>query len=163
MLKRSLLLIVLAIAALFAVACEDAPEEGMAIFGVSDINGGDPVTSIGGVGATVDMTFRWRPYFDVDGSITEAYPHGDYVVDHYRVTWTSVTAGATPISPREEETNIFVPVYELVSAGIRVVTPAEAAGVAAGTVMNAHIDFTAHEMGTAKEAKFAVSFTVNFN
>jgi len=163
MLKRTLLLIVLAITAAIGLACDNAKEEGMAIFGVSDINGGSPITVSGGVGGdAIEMTFRWRPYYDPNLTITEAYPHGDYVVDHYRVTWAAVSAGSTPISPREEETNIFVPVYELVPANIRVVTPTEAGGVSPGTIMNATIQFTAHEMGTEKDANFSVTVTVNF-
>jgi len=163
MLKRSIVLLALIIATVFSLACEDSPEDGMAVFAVSDINGGNPVVVAGGVGGTVPMTFRWRPYFDVDGVITEAYPHGDFIVEHYRVTWTAVTAGATVPSPREETTAIFVPVYELVNAGIIVVTPTEAGAVAAGSVLNAHIEFTAREMGTEQEAKFATVLSVTFN
>ncbi len=163
MLKRTLLLLVLAVSAVFAVACDDATSEGMAIFGVSDINGNSPVVSAGGAGATVSMTFRWRPYFDTDAAIVEAYPHGDYVIDSYRVTWAAVTSGATTPSPRETATQIFVPVYELVGASILVATPTEAAAVAAGSVLNATIEFTAHEMGTTKEAKFSTTFAVTFN
>ncbi len=163
MLKRYFAVIILVIAAIFAVACEDSPEEGLAIFAVSDINGGNPVVSTGGAGATVPMTFRWRPYNDVDGVITEAAPHGDFIVEQYRITWTAVTSGATLPTPREETTSIFVPVYELVNAGIVVATPAEAASVTAGSVLNAHIEFTAREMGTEQEAKFATTFSVSFN
>jgi len=160
MFKRTLLLLVLAVSAAFAVACDDSTSEGMAIFGVSDINGNAPVVSAGG--ATVEMTFRWRPYFDTNAAIVEAYPHGDYVIDSYRVTWTAVTAGATLPSPRDTATQIFVPVYDLVSASILVATPAEAGVVAAGSVLNATIQFTAHEMGSDKEAKFSTTFAVTF-
>ena len=165
MLKRNLLLLTLAIAALFALACDDTPEEGMAVFGVSDINGNAPVvvSTIDGTGGVVSMTFRWRPYFDTDGTITEAYPHGDYVVEQYRITWTRVSAGSGVISPRETTTSIFVPVYDLVPAGIVVVTPDEAATMTAGTVLNANIEFTAREMGTDRDAKFAAVVSVTFN
>ena len=161
--KRHLALIILVIAAVFAVACDDSPEDGAAIFAVSDINANQPVIITGGAGGTISMTFRWRPYFDQDGAIVEAFPHGDYIVEHYRVTWSAVTAGATVPSPREETIAVFVPVYELVSAGILVVTPAEAGGVAAGSVLMANIEFTAREMGTEREAKFATTFSVTFN
>lgn len=164
MLKRTLMLLVLAVAAIFAVACEDSPEEGAAIFAVSNINGGNPVTvtTVDGTGGNVSMTFRWRPYNDVDGTITEAAPHGDYIIEHYRITWTAASTGATALSPREEETSIFVPVYDLVPADIRVVTPTEAASVSAGTALVAHLEFTARELGTERDAKFATSFTVAF-
>lgn len=163
MLKRYIAIITLVIAAIFAVACDDSPEEGLAVFAVSDINGNLPVVSTGGAGATVSMTFRWRPYNDIDGVITEAAPHGDFIVESYRVTWTAVTSGATIPAPREETTAIFVPVYDLVPAGIVVATPAEAASVAAGSILNAHIEFTAREMGTEQDAKFATIVTVSFN
>jgi hypothetical protein len=162
MLKRTLLLILLATATLFAIGCDDSTSEGMAIFGVSDINGNDPVVATA-AGTTVDMTFRWRPYFDTDAAIVEAAPHGDYVVDSYRVTWTAVTTGATAPSPRETATQIFVPVYDLVTAGIIVATAAEAGTVGTGNVMNANIEFTAHEMGSDKEATFSTKFAVTFN
>ena len=163
MLKRHFAVILLVIAAIFAVACEDSPEEGLAVFAVSDINGNAPVVSTGGAGATVPMTFRWRPYNDVDGVITEAAPHGDFIIEHYRVTWTAVTSGATVPAPREETIAIFVPVYELVNASIVVATPAEAAAVAPGSILNAHIEFTAREMGTEQDAKFATTTSVTFN
>ena len=163
MLKRSLMLFVLAILTVFAVACDDSPENGAAIFAVSDINGNQPVVVTGGTGGTVNMTFRWRPYFDQDAAIVEAFPHGDYIVEHYRVTWSAVTAGATLPSPREETIAVFVPVYELVTAGILVVTPAEAGAVTAGSVLNVNIEFTAREMGTDREAEFATTFSVAFN
>lgn len=160
MLKRTLLLLVLAVSAVFAVACDDSTSEGMAIFGVSDINGNAPVT--GATASLVNMTFRWRPYFDTDAAIVEAYPHGDYIIDNYRVSWTAVTAGATIPAVRETATQIFVPVYELVTAPIVVATPAEAGVVAAGSILNATIEFTAHEMGTTKEATFSTTFAVTF-
>jgi hypothetical protein len=109
------------------------------------------------------MVFRWRPYYDIDGVITEAYPHGDYIVEQFRVTWSAVTSGATLPSPREGTLAIFVPVYELVPGSIVVATPTEAASVAAGSVLNANIEFTAREMGTDREAKFATTFSVAFN
>lgn len=161
MLKRSFVLLALIIATVFSLACEDSPEDGMAVFAVSDINGGSPVVVAGGT-AVVPMVFRWRPYFDVDGVITEAFPHGDFIVEHYRITWTAVTSGATIPAPREGTTAIFVPVYELVPASIAVVTAAEAGAVAPGSVLNAHIEFTAREMGTEQEAKFATVFPVTF-
>lgn len=162
MLKRHLALLVLVIMAVFAVGCDDNAEQGAAIFGVSDINGNNPIVVAGGVGATVDMTFRWRPYSDPNATIVEATPHGDYVIKTYRVTWSAVTQGATLPSPREEATNIFCPVYNLVKAGIVVVTPAEAAA-AAGSVLNANIEFTALEMGTDRDAKFSTKVSVTFN
>jgi hypothetical protein len=162
MLKRHLALLALVIMAVFAVACDNTAEEGMAVFGVSDINDNNPIVATSGVGATVDMTFRWRPYFDPQATIVEAAPHGDYVIESYRITWSAVTSGATVPSPREEATNIFVPVYDLVKAGIIVVTPAEATA-AAGSVLNATIEFTAHEMGTDKDAKFSTKISVTFN
>lgn len=162
MLKRHLLFLVLAIAALFAVACEDSPEDGPAIFGVSDINDNQPVV-VAGAATTVNMTFRWRPYFDLNGSIQEAEPHGDYVIEEFRITWTAVTPGATAPSPREEDLSIFIPVYDLVTAGINVVTADEAAAVGAGSVLNANVEFTAREMGTDRESNFAATFAVTFN
>lgn len=153
----------LAILAVFAVACDDNASEGSAIFAVSDINGNAPVTVTSGAGANIEMTFRWRPYLDPDLAIVEAAPHGDYEIKNYRVTWSAVTAGATVPSPREEETSIFVPVYDLVPATILVLTPAESGAVAAGTVLTANIEFTALEMGTERDAKFATKFTVTFN
>jgi len=162
MLKRHLALLALVIMAVFAVACDNTAEEGMAIFGVSDINDNNPVAAAAGVGATVDMTFRWRPYFDPNATIVAAAPHGDYVIKSYRITWSAVTPGATVPSPREETTNIFVPVYDLVKAGIIVATPAEATA-AAGSVLNANIEFTALEMGTEKDAKFTAKVSVTFN
>ena len=163
--KRNLVLLILALAAVFAVACEDSPEKGMAIFGVSDINNNDPVvvSTADGTGGVVEMTFRWRPYLDPDGTIVEAYPGGDYVIEHYRITWTRVSAGSGVIAPRETTTSIFVPVYDLVDAGIVVVTPDEAATMTAGTVLNANIEFTAREMGTEQDAKFAATVSVTFN
>jgi hypothetical protein len=163
MLKQGFILVLLAIAAMFAVACDDnAATDGMAVFGVSEINGanGDPIFAA--TASAVPMTFRWRPYFDPNAQIVEAAPHGDYVIDHYRVVWTAVTAGATVPSPREESTSIFVPVYALVQAGIIVATPTEAASNPAGTMLNANIQFTAHEMGTEKDATFAITVTVHF-
>jgi hypothetical protein len=127
---------------------------------VSDVNNGDPITAAD-VGS-VSMTFRWRPYFDTNASIVEAAPHGDYIIDSYRVTWSAVTAGATVPGPREEQTSILVPVYKTVPAGIVLATPAEAALVTAGSLANAHVDFTAHELGTTKDAKFGVDVTVHF-
>src|SRR5678815_3267647 len=86
MLKQGIILVLLAIAAMFAVGCDDnAATDGMAVFGVSDINGstGDPIVAASA--SAVPMTFRWRPYFDPNAAIVEAAPHGDYVIDHYRV------------------------------------------------------------------------------
>jgi hypothetical protein len=157
---KHLVLVILAVAALFAVACDDSPEDGMAIFGVSDINAGDPIT--GATAASVPMTFRWRPYFDTEGSITEAFPHGDFVIEHYRVTFTAASSGVTPPGPREEATSIFVPVYELVTANIIVMTAAEAGTIGAGSVVNANIEFTAREMGTDQDAKFATTVSIHF-
>jgi hypothetical protein len=108
------------------------------------------------------MTFRWRPYFDTNASIVAAAPHGDYVIDHYRVVWSAVTAGATLPPAREESTSIFVPVYDLVTANIIVATATEAASNGAGTDLNANIQFTAHEMGSTKKATFAITVTVHF-
>jgi hypothetical protein len=158
--KVVFLTLILALGALFAVACDDSQEQGMAIFGVSDINGGAAIT--GATANAVPMTFRWRPYFDTNASIVEAAPHGDYVIDTYKVTWTAVTAGATVPGTRQEATSIFVPVYALVTSDIILATPAEAATVTAGALLNAHVDFTAHEMGTTKDAKFGVTVSVHF-
>ena len=163
MLKQGFILLLLAIAAMFAIGCDDnAASDGVAVFGVSEINGpdGDPIFAASA--SAVPMTFRWRPYFDTDAAIVEAYPHGDYVIDHYRVVFSAVTAGATVPGPREESTSIFVPVYELVKSGIIVATPTEAASNSAGAMLNANIEFTAHEMGTEKEATFEITVTVHF-
>jgi hypothetical protein len=166
MMKRHLLLVVLALAAVFAVACDESPESGRAVVAVSDVNGGAPVSvSIASaLDADISMTFRWRPYWDMDNVITEAYPHGDIIIEHYRITWTRMSAGSGVIAPREESTQIFVPVYDLVTSQIRVVTAAELGdpSVSAGTAMNANIEFTAREMGTAHEIEFAANFTVHF-
>ena len=163
MLKQGFILVLLAIAAMFAVGCDDnAASDGMAIFGVSEINGpdGDPVFAA--AASAVPMTFRWRPYFDPNAQIVEAAPHGDYVIDHYRVVWSALTAGATVPGPREESTSILVPVYSLVKAGIVVANPTEAASNPAGAMLNANIEFTAHEMGTEKDATFEITVTVHF-
>src|SRR6187397_775001 len=163
MLKQGLILVLLAIAAMFAVGCDDnAATDGMAVFGVSDINGstGDPIVAASA--SAVPMTFRWRPYFDPNAAIVEAAPHGDYVIDHYRVVFSANTSGATLPGPREESCSILVPVYELVTAGIVVVTPTEATSNSAGTLLNANIEFTAHELGTEKEATFNITVTVHF-
>jgi hypothetical protein len=161
MLKHGFILVILALAAMFAVGCDDnASSEGMAIFGVSDINGGGAI--VAATASEVPMTFRWRPYFDTNAAIVEATPHGDYVIDHYRVVWSAVSSGATLPAPREESTNIFVPVYELVTSNIIVANATEAASNAAGTDLNANIEFTAHEMGTTKKATFAITVTVHF-
>jgi len=162
MLKKGFILLLLAIAAMFAVACEDNPRsEGMAVFAVSDINGdGSPILAPSA--SAVEMTFRWRPYFDTNASIVEAAPHGDYIIDQYRVVWSAVTAGATLPPAREESTSILVPVYALVKSGIIVATPTEAASNGAGTDLNANIQFTAHELGTTKKATFAITVTVHF-
>jgi hypothetical protein len=168
MLKRHLVLVALlalaVISALF-VACDDnQTSEGMAIFGVSDINdtgnGSEPI--LASAASEIPMTFRWRPYFDTNASIVEATPHGDYVVDHYRVVWSAVGSSGTVPAPREESTNIFVPVYKLVTADIVVANATEAASNPAGTDLNANIEFTAHEMGTTKKATFSVTLTVHF-
>jgi hypothetical protein len=167
MLKRHLVLVALlalAVVSVLFVACDDnQAEEGQAIFGVSDINGNEPVVVSGGAGSTVDMTFRWRPYFDPEGTIVEAAPHGDYTIESYRVTWTAVTSGATVPSPRDEATHIFLPVYDLVQAGVILLTPAESASVTAGSVLNVNVEFTAREMGTTRDAKFSTKFSVTFN
>ena len=163
MLKQGIILVLLAIAAMFAVGCDDnAATDGMAVFGVSDINGstGDPIVAASA--SAVPMTFRWRPYFDPNAAIVEAAPHGDYVIDHYRVVFSANTSGATLPGPREESCSTLVPVYELVTAGIVVVTPTEATSNSAGTLLNANIEFTAHELGTEKEATFNITVTVHF-
>jgi hypothetical protein len=157
---KTLALLALLLTSVFVVACDDTAEEGMAVFAVSDINGGDPIT--GATASEVPMTFRWRPYFDTSASIVEAAPHGDYIIDSYKVTWTAVTSGATVPGPRQEQTSILVPVYELVDNNIIVATAAEAGTVTAGAQLVAHIAFTAHELGTTKDAKFAVDVTVHF-
>jgi hypothetical protein len=157
MLKVVFLLVILALGAFFAIGCDDSPDEGMAVFGVSDVNDGDPVTAADA--GAVPMTFRWRPYFDTEAAIVEATPHGDFVIESYRVTWSGT--GTLP-APREEHTSIFVPVFELVTASIVVATPAEAATFAPGSAPTAHIDFEAREMGTDQDAKFAVDVTVHF-
>lgn len=163
MFKQGFILVLLVIAAMFAVACDDnAASEGMAIFGVSEINGPDGAPIVAASASAVPMTFRWRPYFDPNATVVEAAPHGDYVIDHYRVVWSAVTAGATVPGPREESTSILVPVYELVKAGIIVVTPTEATSNPAGTMLNANIEFTAHEMGTERDATFEITVTVHF-
>ena len=164
MLKRHLALVVLALAAIFATGCDDSPESGRAIAAVSDINGGSPVDISVSSGATddVSMIFRWRPYNDLDGVISEATPHGDIIIEHYRLTWTR-SDGGTVIAPREEETSIFVPVYDLVPGAVRLVTAQEKAGVAPVPVnMTVHIDFNAREMGTEHKIEFSTSFTVHF-
>src|SRR6188508_2781491 len=166
MLKQGIILVLLAIAAMFAVGCDDnAATDGMAVFGVSDINdtdgnGSQPIFAA--AASAVPMTFRWRPYFDPNAAIVEAAPHGDYVIDHYRVVFSANTSGATLPGPREESCSILVPVYELVTAGIVVVTPTEATSNSAGTLLNANIEFTAHELGTEKEATFNITVTVHF-
>jgi hypothetical protein len=163
MLKRTLMLLLLAASTLFAVACDDTAEEGSAIFAVSDINGNDPVIVASGAAATVDMTFRWRPYFDPEATIVEAAPHGDYIIESYRITWSAVTSGATVPSPREEDTHIFLPVYDLVNAGINLVTAAESGTIGSGNVMKANMEFTAREMGTDRDAKFSATVSVTVN
>lgn len=168
MLKRHYALIVFlalaVVSALFAACDDNKAEQGAAIFAVSDINSNEPVVvDSTGAGAIVDMTFRWRPYLDPNGIIVEAAPHGDYTIESYRVTWTAVSQGATVPSPREELTHVFLPVYQLVTAGIIVLTPAEAAAVSAGSVLDAHIEFTARELGTTRDAKFTTTFSVTFN
>jgi hypothetical protein len=158
------MLVVLALAAVFAIGCDDSPESGRAIAAVSDINGGVPVdvSVSAATNADVPMTFRWRPYNDVDGVISEAAPHGDIIVEHYRITWTREDGG-TVIPPREEETSIFIPVYDLVSGSVRLVTPAEKAVVAPVPVnMIVNIEFQAREMGNDHEIEFATTFTVHF-
>jgi len=50
----------------------------------------------------------------------------------------------------------------LVKAGIIVASGAEATSNPAGTLLNANIEFTAHEMGTEKEATFNITVTVHF-
>ena len=167
MLKRHLVLVALValavISALFVACDNNKAEEGQAIFGVSDINSNEPVVVAGGAGSTVDMTFRWGPFFDPDKTIVEAAPHGDYTIESYRVTWAAVTQGATVPSPRDEAVHIFLPVYNLVTAGVIVLTPAESASVTAGSVLNVTIEFTAREMGTTRDAKFSTTFSVTFN
>lgn len=163
MLKQGFILVLLAIAAMFAVACDDnAAADGMAVFGVSDINGSTGGPIVAASASAVPMTFRWRPYFDPNAQIVEAAPHGDYVIDHYRVVWSAVTAGATVPGAREESTSILVPVYELVTAGIVVADATEATSNSAGAMLNANIEFTAHELGTEKEATFEITVTVHF-
>lgn len=166
--KRYLALVAIAITALFAIACDDSPSTGRAIVDVSGINGGSPVSSSVASAAddNIAMEFRWRPYNNQLIEEVETTPHGDIVIEHYRITWTRDSAGSGVIPPREENTSIFVPVYTPVVGGIRVVTAAEKLdpSVAAGVTMTAHIDFNAREMGTKSDIiKFSTSFTVIFN
>jgi hypothetical protein len=164
MLKRHFAFIALAIAALTLVACDDAPESGRAIVAVSNINGGNPVTSSVSLAAddVVPMEFRFRPY-NMFNTITEAAPHGDIIIEHYTVTWTR-TDGGTALPSRQETTSIFLSVYEPATSGVRLVTAAEKGSVTGvPVVMEAHIEFTAREMGTEEEIKFSTHFSVSFN
>lgn len=166
--KRHLALVALAITALFGMGCEDSSSTGRAIVDVSDINGGSPV-SVSVAAATdenIGMTFRWRPYNNQLIEAVETTPHGDIVIEHYRITWTRDSAGSGVPPAREENTSIFVPVYKLISSDIRVLTAAEKAdpSLAGGVTMTAHIDFNAREMGTKSDIiKFSTAFTVIFN
>jgi hypothetical protein len=167
MLKRHLALAVLGIAALFPLACDNPPESGRAIVSVSQINGGDPVavSVASGTSDNIDMEFRWRPYNNTQLDISEATPHGDIIIEHYRITWTRDSAGTGVLPAREENTSIFVPVYKLVTSGIRVVTAEEKTDPSLAAVpvsMTAHIDFNAREMGTEEKIEFSTSFSVRF-
>ncbi|HET6347495.1 MAG TPA: hypothetical protein VFH88_00275 [Candidatus Krumholzibacteria bacterium] len=167
MFKRHLVLAALAVTALMAVACSDSPSTGRAIADVSMINGGEPVSSSVSIAAddNIPMEFRWRPYNNTLMDTPETTPHGDIVIEHYRITWTRDSAGSGVLPSREENTSIFVPVYTLVTAGVRVVTASEKTDPSlAGppVTMTAHIDFNAREMGTDSEIKFSTSFTVIF-
>jgi len=165
--KRHLALVALAITALFAVACEDSPSTGRAIMDVSQINGGNPVSvSVASAADTdIPMEFRWRPYNNqlIDAAATT--PHGDVVVEHYRVTWTRDSAGTGVLPAREENTSIFVPVYDLITSGVRLLTAADLTDPSLAGVpvtMTAHVDFNAREMGTNSDIRFSTSFTVVF-
>jgi len=163
MLKRHLALAALAVAALIPLACDSPNESGRAIMDVSNINDGTPValSVTSGTADNVDMEFRWRPYNNTLIDQAETSPHGDVIVVHYRITWTSIS-GSAAIPAREENTSIFVPVYKLVTAGIRVATAEEKAGVTAPSTMLCHIDFNAREMGTTSKVDFSTEFTVSF-
>lgn len=165
--KRHLALVALAITALFAIACDDSPSTGRAIMDVSMINDGSPVSvSIAAATDTnINMEFRWRPYNSQLIQEAPTTPHGDVVIEHYRVTWTRDSAGSGVLPAREENTSIFVPVYDLVTSGVRVLTAADLADPSLAGVpvtMTAHIDFNAREMGTDSDIKFSTAFTVVF-
>jgi hypothetical protein len=169
MLKRHFAVVLLAIAALVPFGCDDTPESGRAIVSVSDINGGVPVelSVSSGTSDMVVMEFRWRPYNNESPVVSEATPHGDIIIEHYRITWTRVSAGSGALPAREEDTSIFVPVFDLVNGAIRLVTADEKTDpslAGAPVTMTAHIDFNAREMGTAHEiVEFSTNFTVVFN
>lgn len=165
MLKRHFAFFACALAALALVACDDAPESGRATVAVSEINGGTPASTSVSVPAdyNVPMEFRFRPYNDLL-VISEATPHGDIIIESYRVTWTRADGGAV-LPAREEVTSIFLSVYEPNTGIIRLVSAAEKSDPALGTVpvtMIAHLDFKAREMGTEHEIEFSTAVSVDF-
>jgi len=163
MLKRHFAFLALAIAALALIGCDDSPENGRAIVAVSEINNGNPVQSSVSTGTSdiVPMEFRWRPYNEY-ALVSEATPHGDILIESYTISWT-LDGGTSAIPSRTEVTSIFVPVYDVVSAGILMVTAEEKAAVVGVPVsLIAHIDFKAREMGTEHEIEFSTQTSVTF-
>jgi len=168
MAKRHFISLILALTALAGIACDDAPEEGRAIVAVSDINGGAPVQVNTAVATdeVLSMNFRWRPYTNAFGDVSEATPHGDIIITNFRVTWTDPAGGTVP-TPREGTIAVFVPVYDIVGGSILLLTAEDKAAAplagASGLMLIANIEFTAREMGTEEEIKFNTSTSVYFN
>jgi hypothetical protein len=167
--KRHLVGVILAIASLALVACDDAAEEGRATIAVT-LNDGAPIESDVDVAGVVfeDLivaAFVSRPFNEF---ITA--PRGDVIIESYRITWERTDGGTGTLATREETVNIFVPVGDQVTASIRLVTWADKTGPVllplvggGGTIaMRANIEFTAREPGTESEVKTAASATVNF-
>lgn len=167
--KRQYVWAALALAALGFVGCDDAPEEGRATIAVM-LNGGSPIESDVSDGGLVfedliTAAFASRAY---NKFITA--PRGDVLIEKYRITWERTDGGSGVLSPREETTNLYLPIDGSATGSIRLVTWQDKTGPVlaplVGTMntvgMRCTVEFTAREVGTEAEVKTSVSASVNF-
>lgn len=187
MIKRLLALTVALVVGvgLFA-GCDDTPEAERSVVFVANVNEGAPVIAdVLEQGEDLALLsddfiapdwilfqFGNRPYNDVIFT-APGFPHGDFIITRYDITWTRVDGGSPALPPYSGNTNIRVGSGELVEAAILLVnfnnklepmmtalqygaaTPVE-------ILMRADIVFTGHEAGTDRETQIQSSLSVSF-
>ncbi len=175
MAKRHFALVVLAVAALTFVSCDDAPETGRSIVTILNFNNGTPVQSdvLFDDGTSsyipedlVPIELTARPY----NKFITGVEHANIVVERYHIRWTRTDGGTGNLPERDEASHITIMWNTKTDAAIRLTTWQDKTGPVLSPLvgtsntigMRADITFFAREVGTTAEIEFATSISVNF-
>jgi len=122
----------------------------------------------------VQVIFFARPYSQALINTAPDFPHGDFLVEGYRIDWTNVDPAGPIFPPTDDQTSIIIPSQEEGFGYIRLVNFTQkslpwvtalrynAAAPAARPVehLTAQISFYGREMGTDRVQEFVARLSV---